>query len=92
VVVLLGVVQRAESAQLARRQRLVVEQDRRGDDRAREAAATRLVGTGDEANAERAVEGEEPVAAGPAPCPAPRPRARGTRCGPAASKWRRLLR
>ena len=87
VVVLLGVVERAERAQLARRQRVVVEQHRGGDERPGEAAAPGLVGAGDEPHAERAVEGEQAVAARAPPRPVRRPlRVRRTRSGRAASR------
>ena len=72
VVVLLGVVERAQRAQLAGRQRLVVEQHRRRDQRPGETAATGLVGAGDETHAQPAVEGEEAVAARPPPRRPPR--------------------
>ena len=57
---LLGVVEVAERAAVAQREPLVVEQDRGGDQRARERAAPGLVGAGDEARAELAVEAEQP--------------------------------
>ena len=50
--VLLGVVERAERADVAHAEALEVEQHRRGDERAGEAAAPGLVGAGDEADAE----------------------------------------
>jgi DNA invertase Pin-like site-specific DNA recombinase len=84
--VLLGVVQRLQRTQVADRQRVVVEQDARGDERPGERATPRLVSAGDEANAEATVEGEQPPpAAGPArPPPGPRrgarPLLRGPRC------------
>ena len=61
--VLLGVVERAEQAQLARGQRLVVEQHPGRHQRPGQAAATGLVGAGDQPEAEAAVEGEQPPAA-----------------------------
>src|ERR687896_362073 len=62
--VLLGVVERGERAQVRERQPLVVEQHGRRHERAGEAAAARLVGPGDEADAEPAVEPEEAAAGG----------------------------
>ena len=60
---LLGVVQRAERAQLAGGERVVVEQHAGGDERSGEAAAPSLVGAGDEPKTEPAVEREQPFAA-----------------------------
>ena len=57
--VLLGVVQPRERAAVGQRQPLEVEQDGGGDERPGERAAPGLVGAGDEAAAELAVEGEE---------------------------------
>jgi hypothetical protein len=62
--VLLGVVQGAQRAQLARGDRVVVEQHPGGDQRAGEAAAPGLVRAGHQARAERAVESEQAPAAG----------------------------
>ena len=62
VVVLLGVVQRTQRAQLAGRQRRVVEQHRRGDERPGETAPPGLVGAGDEPHRQSPVEGEQAVA------------------------------
>ena len=56
---LLGVVQPGQRAAIGVREGLVVDQDRRGDQRPRQAAAPGLVGAGDEAAAEAAVEGEQ---------------------------------
>jgi hypothetical protein len=56
VIVLLRVVQRAERAQLARAQRLVVEKHRSGNERPGKTAAAGLVCSGDQPHAERAVE------------------------------------
>ena len=65
---LLGVVQAAEGAAVGVREALVVDQDRGGDQRAGQAAAPGLVGAGDEAALQPAVEGEQAAAAGqPAP-------------------------
>jgi hypothetical protein len=90
--VLLGVVQARERAAVGQGQALEVEEDGGGHERAREAAATGLVGAGDPAHAERAVELEQAAAR-----PALHPRAavsavlglRGGRCGWVASRWRR---
>ena len=72
--VLLGVVQRSQRAQLARGERVVVEQHAGRDQRPGEAAAPGLVGAGDEAEAEAAVEREQPPAAAGPPRAAPRAR------------------
>ena len=91
--VLLGVVERTQRAQLARRQRLVVEQHRGRDQRPGEAASPRLVGAGDEAHAERTVESEQAVAAAAAAGGSAHPGvARRSRCGREASRWRTLRR
>jgi hypothetical protein len=100
--VLLGVVQLRQGAQVAQGQRLVVEQDRRGDERACEAAAAGLVGAGHEPGAESAVEPEEARArraplglAGAAGCGgggAGGSGVRGARCAWAASRWQRRRR
>jgi hypothetical protein len=92
-VVLLGVVEDAEGADLADAQRVHVEQDRRRDERAGQATAPGLVGPRDPADAEPAIELEQ-APAGAALCrlaPA-RGRLRGVRSGRAASRWRRPLR
>ncbi len=65
--VLLGVVQRAQRAQLARGQRVVVEQHAGGDQRTRQAAAPRLVGPRHERHPESSVEGEQSPSAALAP-------------------------
>lgn len=57
--VLLGVVQTRQGAAIRKRELVEVEEDRRGDQRSREAATTSLVGAGDVAALEGAVEGEE---------------------------------
>jgi len=57
--VLLGVVQRAQRAQLARGQHVVVEQHAGGDERTGQAAPASLVGAGDERHAEAPVKGEQ---------------------------------
>jgi hypothetical protein len=57
--VLLGVVERAQCADVGRPQALEVEQHRGRDERPCERSAPRLVGAGDEAPAERAVEREQ---------------------------------
>src|SRR6202035_3071638 len=72
--VLLGVVQRAERPQLARGDGLVVEQHTGRHQRPGEAPAPRLVGSGDEAHAETAIEREQPP-----------PAARASRAAPGAS-------
>ncbi len=73
---LLGVVQAGEGAAIGVGERLVVDQHRGGDQRSGEATAPGLVGAGDPAAAETAVEGEEPARAGQAalvqPCPSSR--------------------
>src|SRR5918998_6738455 len=73
--VLLGVVEPAQRAQLARRQRLDVEQHAGRDERAREASATRLVGARDPPHAKAAVVREQPATAGALAGGAPAPRA-----------------
>ena len=80
---LLGVVELAERAPVAQAEALVVDQHRGGDQRAGERAAPGLVGAGDVARAQRAVEAKQPrrLAA-----PAAGPGARGSRSGPAASR------
>ncbi len=60
-VVLLGVVEGGQRADLADAESLDVEEHRGGDERAREAAAAGLVGTRDPADAQAAVEPEEPA-------------------------------
>jgi hypothetical protein len=92
-VVLLGVVQRAERADVGDRERLEVEEDGRGDERTGEAAAAGLVGPGDPADAQPAVELEQAPAGAALGLAAP-PRGaglglRGGRCGWGASRWRR---
>ena len=57
--VLLGVVEQREGADLARTETVVVEEHGRRDQRAGQAAATGLVGAGDEPHAERAIVLEE---------------------------------
>jgi hypothetical protein len=64
VVVLLGVVQRAQVADVAPGEALEVEEDARGDEWTRQAAAACLVSAGDEAVAEPAVVPEEATARG----------------------------
>ena len=61
---LLRVVQAGERAAVRARERLVVDQDRGGDQRPGQAAPPGLVGAGDLAAAEPAVEGEEAARAG----------------------------
>src|SRR6476661_5203259 len=61
-VVLLGVVEQREGADVADAQRFDVEEHGGGDERAGEAAAAGLVGTGDPADAEAPVELEETAA------------------------------
>ena len=80
--VLLGVVQRAQRAQLAGGERLVVEQHAGRDERPGETAAAGLVGAGDEADAEAAVEREQPLAAAGPPRAASRrvPMSAAPRC------------
>ena len=77
--VLLGVVQRTEGAQLARGERVVVEQHARGHERPGEAAAAGLVGARHEAHAEPAVEREQALTAR-APGARRRRRAESGRC------------
>jgi hypothetical protein len=55
----LGVVEPGERSHLAQAQTLVVEQHGGRNERTREAAPTRLVGAGDVASTERAVEPEK---------------------------------
>ncbi len=86
--VLLGVVQRAQRAQLARRQRVVVEQHACRDERPREAAASGLVGAGDQRHAEAAVEGEQATPASRARLRRARRREREDRAGDAAQRQR----
>ncbi len=91
---LLGVVEAGEGAPVGVRERLVVDQHRRGDKGAGETATARLMGSCNQAAAETPVEGEEP----------PRPYQaalvglpfggglRGDRRGQAASRWQRPCR
>jgi hypothetical protein len=66
--VLLGVVERRQRPALGERQRFDVEQDRRRDQRAGQAAAPGLVGARDVPEAQLAVELEEPASRSLAPC------------------------
>ena len=61
---LLGVVQAGEGAAVGVREPLVVDQDRGGDQRPGQATPPGLVGAGDVATLEAAVEGEQAAAAG----------------------------
>jgi hypothetical protein len=80
-------VEAAEGAAVGEREALVVDQDRGGDQRSRETAAAGLVGTGDEAALQPAVEGEEAAAAGEAAAVRdPGLRLRGCRRGLGASR------
>ena len=65
--VLLGVVEQRERADVARTEAVVVKEHGRRDQRAGQAAATGLVGAGDEAHAERAVVLEELAASAALP-------------------------
>jgi hypothetical protein len=56
---LLGVVQKPERADTMVAQAFIVEEDRRGDERARETPSTRLVGAREKADPDASVEGEE---------------------------------
>ncbi len=91
---LLGVVQAGEGAAVGVGERLVVDQHRGGDQRAGEAAAAGLVGAGDPAAVEAAVEGEEPTGARQAALVrlALRRGLRGRRCDLGASRWQRPCR
>ncbi len=83
-VVLLGVVQRAERADLADAERLEVEEDGGRDERPGEAAAAGLVGARHPADAEAAVEAEQAPAGAPLgawPAGAGRPQRRPMRFG-----------
>jgi hypothetical protein len=64
VVVLLGVVQRTEVADVAPGETLEVEEDARGDERAGQASAAGFVGAGDEAVPETAVVPKEATTRG----------------------------
>ena len=89
---LLGVVQAAEGAPVGVREALVVEQHGSCDQRSGETAATGLVGTGDVAAAEPAIEGEETPAAGQPPAvELPFRGLRARRFGLGASRWQRPL-
>jgi hypothetical protein len=83
--VLLGIVEGAEGAALGRTDALEVEEDGGDDERAGQASPSRLVGPGDEANPEAAVEAQQLPARtrGPPPGGA---RLRGIRSGQAASR------
>jgi hypothetical protein len=88
---LLGIVEVAERAAVAHRQALVVDQHPGGDERPRERATTGLVGTGDEANSELAVEleqlrGTAPAAGDGLGSVSLRLGLRGCRCASAASR------
>ena len=85
-VVLLGVVERAERAHLAHADALEVEQHGGRDERPGEAAAPGLVGAGDEARADRAVEVAR--AAGRSTPRGLRRRARAALAGPRRSRRR----
>jgi hypothetical protein len=55
---LLGVVQAGERTAVAVGEALVVDQDRGGDQRSRQAAPASLIGAGNEAGAKASIEGE----------------------------------
>ncbi len=61
--VLLGVVERAQEPLLGQAQGLVIEKDRGGDERSCERTPPSLVGAGEQAHRELAIEREEPPAA-----------------------------
>jgi len=81
--VLLGVVERGQTPDIADAEGIDVEEHRRRDQRAGEASAPRLVGAGDPAHAQAAVELEE-AAAGAAL--GPRAAASGTSAGVARDR------
>ena len=80
-----------EGAAVGEAQGLVVEQNPCRDQRPGQRAAAGLVGAGHETGAERAVEGKQALGTAQAAL-VPLGALRGTRSGPAASRWRRPLR